>query len=200
MQEYHEGGQQEHHELVRGRDSTWTTAKNKVHDEARESGDFKPLQSALSRSLEQDELLEQNPFAHLSNLDPIQEIMRKGVMTFHREVFRSPNYKSESGYDIISYVVEHTDSTQSTILAYLESDSAHLESDSAHLESDSTQTGEQEKVPFVVFMVSNAAKGSTYSFYRGGALVEQSQLTTGEASAFVAQRLKNGIPFLSVAR
>src|SRR6185312_12646006 len=52
---------------------------------------FKPLQSALSQSLEQDELKDENPFAHLSNLDPLKEIMRKGVVKFHRETYRSPD-------------------------------------------------------------------------------------------------------------
>jgi len=181
-QEYHRGDLQESHELINASNNRWRPKAGREGVDM-ESATYKPLQSALSRSLEQDELHEQNPFAHLSNLDPLQEVMRKGVSRFHRETFRSPTFKEESGYDMISYDVEHIDGSRSSILAYLESPDAQA----------------SERIPFVVFMVS-AGSGSTYSFYRGNTLVEQSALTSSEAQAFVAHRLSEGIPFLSVAR
>lgn len=143
---------------------------------------FKPLQSELSRSLEQDELGDESPFAHLSTLDPLQHVMRKGVEKFRRDTFRSSGYKQETGYDVVSYEVHHTDGSKSTILAYLESPQAA-----------------ENRVPFVIFMVSNGQVAS-YSFFRSGNLIEQSDLTPTEASTLVSNRLSSAVPFLSVSR
>lgn len=151
---------------------------------------FKPLQSALSRSLEQDELMDENPFAHLSSSDPLQQIMTKGVTKFHREVYRSPDYQGESGYDLVSYEIEHTDQSKSTVLAYLER---------ANENTWHNVGAPDERIPFIIFMVSSG-EGVTYSFFRAGHLTEQSTLTSAQASDIVAQRLSSGIPFLSVSR
>ncbi len=151
---------------------------------------FKPLQSALSRSFEQDELMDQNPFAHLSSSDPLQQIMTKGVTKFHREVYRSPEYQGESGYDLVSYEIEHTDGSKSTVLAYL---------DRADPNMWRNVGAPDERIPFIIFMVSSG-EGATYSFFRAGHLVEQSALTSTQARDIVAQRLSLGIPFLSVSR
>ncbi len=189
-QEYHRGALQESHELINAHNKGWLP-KGKTELATRGTTIYKPLQSALSRSLEQDELHEQNPFSHLSSLEPLQEIMKKGVAKFQRETFRSPAYQEESGYDMISYEIEHPDGSRSSILAYLE------RADQAGPKRDIGAP--DERIPFVVFMVASE-KGSTYSYYRGDALVEQSGLTTTEAQAFVAQRLSSGVPFLSVSR
>ncbi|MGZ3721437.1 MAG: hypothetical protein ACXVA9_00820 [Bdellovibrionales bacterium] len=151
---------------------------------------YKPLQSALSQSLEEDELQDGNPFAHLSTLEPLQKIMQKGVAHFHRETFRSPEYHEESGYDLLSYEIEHTDGSKSGVIAYLEKPEA---------ETSTAVGGPDGKVVFVVFMVANGPN-SSLSFYRGGDLVEQSELSTSEVQTLVSHRLSQGIPFLSVSR
>ncbi len=186
------------HELVRISESTWRAKRPQKADALASVLDDqvvakKPLQSALSRSLEHDELQEQNPFANLSSQDPLQAILRKGVSHLHRVTFRSPTYKEESGYDMISYEIEHPDRSRSSILAYLDKYS--------ELSSEDTEASEDavERLPFVAFMVSSG-EVTEFSFYRGGNLVEQSDLTHAEAQAFVAQRLRDGIPFLNVAR
>jgi len=156
---------------------------------AAEKPAVKPLQSEISQSFEQDELQDRNPFAHLSSTEPLQNLLRKGVVKFKRETYRSPVYREESGYDIISYEVEHPDHSKSSILAYLEKAEGE----------DTGKAGADGRLPFVVFMVSKG-NSTDFSFYRGGSLIEQSELTREEAQAFVSHRLRDGIPFLSVAR
>jgi hypothetical protein len=151
---------------------------------------FKPLQSSLSQSLEQDELKDQNPFAHLSTMEPLHQIMLKGVTKFKREVYRSPQYQDESGYDMLAYDIEHNDKSRSSLLAYLEKPD----------ESAWRNVGApDQRLIFVVFMVSNGER-TTYSFFRGGDLIEQSDLTMAEAQTLIAHRLSTGVPFLSVSR
>jgi hypothetical protein len=184
-QEYHHSDYQE----------TRTVLKNqrKVSHltlSAATTADFKPLQSNLSRSLEQDELKDENPFTHLSTLDPLQQIMFRGVAHFKRETFRSPDYQEESGYDLVAYEIEHTDGSKSSILAYLE-------------KLDSTEARgvgmPDERVPFVVFVVANGESVSS-SIFRGGALINQTDISPGEAEAMISHRLSLGVPFLSVSR
>lgn len=154
------------------------------------SENYKPLQSALSQSLEQDEIKDENPFAHLSSMDPLRLVMKKGVAKFHRETFRSPGYQEESGYDLLSYEIEHTDGSQSTILAYLEKSESSLW----------RNVGAPDlRTVHVVFYIGGVGK-SLYSFYKSGDLVEQAELTNAEAQTQVAQRLSQGVPFLSVSR
>lgn len=152
---------------------------------------FKPLQSALSQSLEQDELKDENPFAHLSSLDPLQQIMQKGVAKFHRETFRSPDYQDESGYDLVSYEIEHTDGSKSFVLAYLEK---------PELSAWRNIGAPDPRLTFVMFMVAGADGNSSYSFFKSGDLIEQSKLTNAEAETLVGSRISEGVPFLSVSR
>jgi hypothetical protein len=186
---------QESHELVQTAPSTWKpthtpdSPKAPVK-EASHSSNFKPLQSDLSRSLEQDELLERNPYASLSNLDSLQTVLKMGVTKFHREAFRSSAFQEDSGYDIVSYEIEHPDGGRSQILAYLDKADP----------SDIRDVGSADvRVPFVVFMV---ARGETrnYSFYRSGVLMDQREMSVQDADDYVAGRIRNSIPFLSVAR
>ena len=168
-------------------------AKRKIVDLAGgESGkeNFKPLQSALSQSLEQDEIRDENPFAHLSNLDPLRQVMKKGVAKFHREVYRSPDYQEESGYDLISYTIDHPAGGKSTILAYLEKSEANLWRNVG---------SPDRRTIHVVFFIGNGDK-SSYSFFAGGDLMEQAELSAADAQAQVTQRLSQGVPFLSVSR
>ena len=151
---------------------------------------LRPLQSELSRSLEQDELKDDNPFTQLSTMAPLQEIMQRGVAKFQRETLRSPEYHDEGGYDILTYEVEHQDGTKSSILAYLE----HADDSSGHKVG-----GPDERVPFVVFLLSNGAT-SRYFFFRSGQLLTQSELTPSEAQALLTNRLSQGVPFFSVSR
>jgi hypothetical protein len=126
----------------------------------------------------------------LSTLDPLQKVMQKGVADFHRETFRSPDYEEESGYDLLSYAIENKDGSKSTIMAY-------------------TEKFEGKRAVYVVFMIGNGngnsngnsnGDGAAYSFFRGGELIEQTDLTSAEADKLIAQRISQGIPFLSVSR
>jgi len=180
-QEYHRDEHTEINRFLIRRDqkipSSFSSAQR---TKEKEDGTFKPLQSGLSQSLEDDELLDENPFAHLSTLDPLQKLTQKGVAKFHRETFRSPDYREESGYDLLSYAVEHTDGSKSTIMAY-------------------TEKFDGKRAVYVVFLIGNA-DGSSYSYFRNGELLEQSDLTPGEANKLIAQRISQGIPFLSVSQ
>lgn len=192
-QEYHRTDPNEHHESVSlKKTKRWTLAQKVALGPAIDasSPNFKPLQSALSRSLEQDELGDENPFSHLANLDPLHEIIGKGVTKFRRETFRSPQYQGENGYDLVSYEVQHSDGSQSSILAYLER---------ANATTWHNVGAPDDRITSVVFMVANGI-GATYSSYRAGALTEQSTLTSTEAQTLISQRLVSGIPFLSVSR
>jgi hypothetical protein len=150
-------------------------------------GSFKPLQFSLNQSFEQDELLDSNPFAHLSALEPLQKIISKGVSKYHRETFRSPNYQEESGYDLLSYEIEHPDGAKSTILAYIDKSGSK------------DDNGADIRVQFVILMVANG-ESVGYSLFKGGELVEQSELSGSDVQTLVSRRLSEGIPLLSVSR
>ncbi len=172
-QEYHHASLQENYQLLKA-------PAHQAH-KILSLPQSNPLQAELAHSLEGDELHEENPFARLSSLDPLEQIMQKGILHFHRETYRSPDYHEESGYDIVSYNIEQNDGSKSTILAYLERGVGDV------------------RIPFVVIMLSSE-KGSSYSFFRSGDLVEQSDLTAAESQALISRRLTGGIPFLSVSR
>jgi hypothetical protein len=150
----------------------------------------KPLQSELSQTLEGDELKDANPYAELSTMDPLQQIMRRGVASYRRETYRSPDYQDEGGYDLVSYKIEHSDGSRSSILAYLEHPDGH----------QARNVGApDQRIPFVIFMVSNG-ETSRYYFFRSGQLIEQSDLTQDEAQSLVSHRIGQGVPFFAVSR
>lgn len=132
-------------------------------------------QDLFTESLERDEMGDQNPFANLKNLAALQQILAKGVTSFTREAYRSPNYQGESGYDLLSYVIQQADGGRSTILVYMEG------------------------VPYVTFAVGTSSK-SDVSTYRAGLLQESLELSTADAESHFARRLNVAVPFLSVAR
>lgn len=184
-QEYHRIDHQEKNRfLTKSEDKPKPRAHVKEASGDEKKVNYKPLQSALSQSLEEDEILDANPFAHLSTLEPLQKIMQKGVAHFKRETFRSADFHDESGYDMLSYDIEHNDGSKSGVIAYLEK---------------AEGSGANTSSVFVVFMVGDGTN-SALSFFRGGQLLEQSQLSTAEVQTLVAHKLSQGIPFLSVSR
>jgi hypothetical protein len=56
-----------------------------------------------------------------------------------------------------------------------------------------------ERIPFVVVVLRDGERVN-YSYYRSGDLIENTELPLSEAESLLAQRLSQGIPFLSVAR
>lgn len=141
-------------------------------------------------ALAQDEFGEFVPFAHLSTLDPLLNLVRKGVKRFERTTFRSPEYQGESGYDLVHYEVEHPNGARSSILAYLD----------RPLLTAQRNVGEPDsRVPVVMIMNENGAM-SEYALYRAGHLVEQSQIPLADVSRLVAQRISQSLPFMSVSR
>ena len=136
----------------------------------------------LRESLSNVEIGEANPFAKLSTLKPLDAVLNKGISSFKRQAYRSPNYKEESGYDLVAYHVTHPDQTSSVILAYLE------------------RTLEGPDAVPVVLVVSNGPEHASQALFRSGELTESAQVPLSVAQGMVAQRLNAGVPFLSVAR
>lgn len=159
--------------------------RQKLHAHFKQaSGEAKP-ESRLEQLrfvLAQDELGLRNPYAELSSLAPLTELLKKGVRDFTRQAFRSPQYKEEVGYDLVAYEIEHDDGARSRVLAYLEA-----------------PLGGGDLVPVVVVMRASG-EGARQALYRAGKLVEESDVTLLQAQNLVHQRLSAGIPFMSVSR
>lgn len=145
---------------------------------------------ALRESLAQDEFLDVNPFANLSSLDPLNALFAKGVKSFERSTYRSPDHQGESGYDLVHYEIQHNRGGRSVIVAYLER---------PMLTASRNVGAIDDRIPFVMVMVDKGAS-ATYSYYRFGSLTEQIEIPWTDAQGLVAQRLNASIPFLSVSR
>ncbi|HMN67541.1 MAG TPA: hypothetical protein PKC28_03285 [Bdellovibrionales bacterium] len=151
-----------------------------LHDPARK----------LRDSLSQDEFGDISPFGDLSTLEPLSELMRKGVKSFERQAFRSPEYQGEIGYDILHYRIHHADGSTSEIMAYLE----------RALTTESRNVGApDEREPVVMSMVADQDR-IQFSYFKANVLKQRSELSSSDAQALVEQRLSSGVPFLSVAR
>lgn len=148
------------------------------------------LVNMLRDSLAQDEFNDVVPFATLSTLDPLTQVVQKGVRHFERTVFRSPDYQGESGYDLVQYDIEHADGKHSTILAYL---------DRPLLTASRNVGAPDARIP-VIMILEARGEISLYSLYRSGDLVEQSEIPAADMSGLVAQRIALSIPFMSVSR
>jgi len=146
----------------------------------------------LKALLSQDDLADQNPFANLSSEDPLNNIYRAGVVRFERQTMRSRSYRDESGYDLVHYTIDQAGGHKSHILVYLE---RTLES----LEHPDGEPSMQKEIPVIIVTMNNGDE-SEYSVFRDGALIETSSIPTTQADNLLAQRLANGIPFLSVSR
>jgi hypothetical protein len=139
----------------------------------------------LNDSLAQDELGEQNPFASLSTLDPLNQVFNHGVIGFTRQAYRSPDYQEEIGYDLLSYDIEQKNHTHSTVLAYLERP---------------LTDGENAKRTAVVLVIETRNGLAHQSIYRNSDLMEQAEMPLSQAQALVSHKLNSGIPFFSVSR
>lgn len=133
----------------------------------------------------QDELGNVSPFGDLNTLVPLTNMLNKGVVSFQRQAYRSPQYKEEAGYDLVQYEVEHTDKSKSYVLAYLERPLGDGNPDAL--------------VPIVIVMQAHQG-AAKQSFYRGGTLIEQGDLSLAQVQSLMAQKLNSGIPFFSVSR
>ena len=145
---------------------------------------------SFKNSLEQDELKDENPYLHLASLEPLQEILRKGIGHFQRETYRSSDYQQESGYDVVSYIIQQKDGTVSTVLAFLEQPQKMVVQDVG---------APDDRIPFVLFVVGHGAMGS-YTSFCNGEQAESSELTMVEAEALISRRISSGVPFFSVSR
>jgi hypothetical protein len=145
---------------------------------------------ALRDSLAQDEFGDMNPFAELANVEPINALFAKGVKSFERTTYRSPNHRGESGYDLLEYQIEHPHGGHSIIMAYLERPVLTATRGVGMID---------DRIPFVV-IVTNEGDKTDYAYYRSGELVEQNNIPWTEAQGLVAQRLNASVPFLSVSR
>lgn len=145
---------------------------------------------ALRESFAQDEFGDSNPFASLNNVDPLNALFAKGVKSFERTTFRSPDHQGEIGYDLLQYDIEHPGGGRSVVVAYLER---------PVLTSIRNVGTVDDRLPFVMVMVDKG-EGATYSYYRSGNLLEQSEIPWTEARGMVAQRLNASVPFISVSR
>ena len=137
----------------------------------------------LRVALSQDELDNANPYTALNTLEPIRYVLGKGVSRFRRETLRSPQYKEEAGYDVVSYEITHADHSVSKILAYAETPLA---------DPAARQT---------VVIVLQSHRGVSKQFlFRDGVLEHQGQVTLAQASSLVNQKLNASVPFFSVSR
>lgn len=147
------------------------------------------LVAQLKAQFLSDDLADQNPFSNLSSEVPFNAIYESGVEGFERQSLRSGSYRDESGYDLLHYQIHLADGRKSHVLAYVDQGLDALTADPSPAE---------EAVVLMVFRP--AQEGMELAIYRDGALLETSSLSSAEADSLMAQRLSNGIPFLSVAR
>ncbi len=68
--------------------------------------------------LASDEFSSLFPFLTLNELGPLKKILQEGVLTFNREVYRSPEFSDGAGYDTVKYEILHRDGKKSQIYAY----------------------------------------------------------------------------------
>ena len=181
--------QEYHHEELREDNVLIKKVAYKSHRAKRVSLNLRPTptkhqegieqQAALIESLERDEIADENPFANLKDLAPLQATMRKGVISFERNVYRSPSYQSESGYDLLTYTVTHPDNSKSTIVVYNEASTC---------------------VTFAVADLEVNGEAIDYFLFETGNLKEHVKLTAADADSRFAARLSAAVPFLSVSR
>lgn len=182
--------QEERHsgDLVKARIELSKKILRRLNREHKHELDQKSL--AFHDSIAADEIGDTNPFLALSTLDPITSILERGIRSFSREVFRSPDYHAETGYDLVHYEIQLNDGTRADLMAYLERSS---------LVAQKAVGTPDERTPFVV-VLSRSGESVNYSYYRAGDLIENTQIPALEADSLLTQRLSQGIPFLSVAR
>lgn len=144
----------------------------------------------LRESFTEDEFGEINPFAGLSTLDSLTSLFARGVSGYDRNTYRSPDYHGESGYDLVHYQVKHPDGGVSSVLAFL---------DRPELTTSLNVGSSEVRVPVVMVMVQKGER-TEYTLYKGGNLIEQSQIPSSDIEGIVAQRVNASVPFLSVSR
>lgn len=145
----------------------------------------------LQSQMAQDDLGDSNPFSNLSTEVPFEDVYKAGVVRFERQALRSRTYRDESGYDLVHYEVELESGRKAHILAYLERTIESLGS--------SGEPAMAAEIPVVVVAINTGAD-TNLSVYRDRILVESSAVSSGQADELLARRLKEGIPFLSVAQ
>lgn len=145
---------------------------------------FGGLVARLRDTLAQDEIGDTNPYATLSSLDPLTQVLNRGVADYRRQAFRSPRYKDEVGYDLVHYEIQHPDKTISNILAFL----------------DYPLAEGTEPVPTVLILEGQAGDLVRQTLFRAGTLTDQSGTSQAQAQASVNLRLSSGVPFISVSR
>lgn len=74
----------------------------------------------LITSLKADELDDQLAFEGLSTFEPIARVVQRGIVSYERKTFRTPEYRKESGYDLVMYEIRHALGGVSRIMAYLD--------------------------------------------------------------------------------
>lgn len=143
----------------------------------------------LKAQFASDDLADQNPFSNLSSEVPLEALYSAGVQGFERQSLRSGSYRDESGYDLLHYEISLRGGGKAYVLAYVDEGLEELVDDPSPA---------QNTVVLQIFRPSG--EGMELALYRDGALLETSTLSTAKAESLMAQRLNNGVPFLSVAR
>lgn len=145
----------------------------------------------LKNAMSADELAGLNPYETLSSEDALRRLLERPILTFERKTLRSPSYRDEAGYDVVHYDIQHTDGSQSSILAFVDHTGELVTTDNVEIRGEET-----------VIMVLTPKDGGEqeYALYRNGALEELTTVPPEESASLVAQRLDAAIPFLSVSR
>jgi hypothetical protein len=171
-------------EIVNEKLSTQRRARTHLESATNKDAKLSAITNRLKESLLADELGDANPFTGLGTLEPLKEVLSRGVASFERQAYRSPGHKEEFGYDLLVYEITHSDATHSVIMAYLENE---------------LQRTEAARVPVVVIQLPTGGSFKQTS-YRAGHLLDQLEATADQAQDLVARHMNSSIPFFSVAR
>jgi hypothetical protein len=74
----------------------------------------------LINSLKMDELNNRQVFNELSAVEPLVRVVTRGILSYERKTFRTPEYRKEAGYDLVTYEIYHPLGGVSKIMAYLD--------------------------------------------------------------------------------
>lgn len=144
-------------------------------------------EKSLLESLMQDEFSRGNPFDSLNNVYPLALILQKGVLSFERSAYRSPQFIGNLGYDVLKYEIQHRDQTRSHILAYKEKTAPAQ-----------VVIGSRDNRPvFSLFLVPHDQDQVYMSIFESGKPITNQVVSTEVALNSVMRRVDSSTPLLS---
>ncbi|MGE0763763.1 MAG: hypothetical protein AB7N80_10840 [Bdellovibrionales bacterium] len=145
------------------------------------------VEKQLIERVQSDEFNQGNPFYSMNNVYPIALILQKGVKSFNRDAYRSPQFMGGMGYDVVKYEILHTDRSKSYILAYKEKTGP-----------DQVAIGRRDSRPvFSLFLVPHDQDQVYMSLYENGQPVTNHVVATESALSQITARVDQSTPLLS---